>query len=230
MSLDRELRALGATLEWPDSPDVAAAVIARLDAPPRPRPRRAPGRRTALALAVLVAAVAAVLAVPPARTAILDWLGIGGAQIVRVDELPAVPPAPGLDTLGAVVPLDVARDRAGFRFLDPPDDEPAPDEVLRHSNPLRLRGLTTAQRIHYLSSLLHYTDGLQRLVSLTVPPAVLFTGTLPLEAPQLLFLLLFLPQLERAIRDRPRRDVRQGRQSAVLEQADRLRGDAEGRR
>lgn len=68
-------------------------------------------------------------------------------------------------------------------------------QVLRHSNPLRVPGLTTAQRIHYLSSLLHYTDGLQRLVSLTVPPAVLFTGTLPLEAPQLLFLLLFLPQL-----------------------------------
>ena len=68
-------------------------------------------------------------------------------------------------------------------------------QVLRRSNPLRVRGLTWRQRVHYLSSLLHYTDGLQRLVSLAVPPLVLLTGTLPLEAPQLLFLSLFLPQL-----------------------------------
>ena len=68
-------------------------------------------------------------------------------------------------------------------------------QVLRRSNPLRVRGLSLRQRLHYLSSLLHYTDGLQRIVSLSVPPAVLFSGALPLEAPQLLFLCLFLPQL-----------------------------------
>ena len=67
-------------------------------------------------------------------------------------------------------------------------------QVLRRSNPLRVRGLTIRQRLHYLSSFLHYTDGLQRIVSLAIPPAVLFTGTLPLAAPQLLFLCLFLPQ------------------------------------
>jgi cellulose synthase/poly-beta-1,6-N-acetylglucosamine synthase-like glycosyltransferase len=68
-------------------------------------------------------------------------------------------------------------------------------QVLRRCNPLRTRGLSFRQRIHYLSSFLHSTDGIQRLVTLAVPPAVLLTGTLPLNAPQLLFLCLFLPQL-----------------------------------
>ena len=68
-------------------------------------------------------------------------------------------------------------------------------QVLRHSNPLRLPGLSFRQRLHYLSSLLHYTEGPQRLISLSVPPAVLLTGTLPLEASQEMFLCLFLPQL-----------------------------------
>lgn len=129
MSLERDLRTLGSSLDWPETPDVAAAVVARLEAPPPRRRRAALRRRAVLALAVLVAVIGAVLAVPPARTAIFDWLGIGGAQIVRVDELPPVPPAPGLDTLGAVVSLDVARARAGFAVVDPPDDEPAPDEI-----------------------------------------------------------------------------------------------------
>ena len=120
MSLDRELRTLVATIDWPDTPDVAALVVARLEAPARRRLWPSLGRRTALVSSVLVDALAAVLAVPPARTAIFDWLGIGGARIVRVDELPAVPPAPGLDTLGAVVSLDVARERAGGPYADPP--------------------------------------------------------------------------------------------------------------
>lgn len=68
-------------------------------------------------------------------------------------------------------------------------------QVLRRCNPLRVTGLSARQRLHYLSSFLHYTDGPQRLVSLSVPPLVLFTGALPLEAPQALFLALFLPQL-----------------------------------
>jgi hypothetical protein len=82
-----------------------------------------------MALAVVVAALLAVLAVPPARTAIFDWLGIGGAQIVRVDELPALSPVPGLGILGDVASLEQARARAGFALAPPPDDEPPPDEV-----------------------------------------------------------------------------------------------------
>ena len=68
-------------------------------------------------------------------------------------------------------------------------------QLLRKRNPLRVRGLSWQQRLHYLSSLLHYVDGPQRLVSLLVPPAVLLTGTLPLAAPAWLYVTLFVPQL-----------------------------------
>jgi hypothetical protein len=127
VSLERDLTALGPAIDWPDAPDVVSAVAARI-ASEAPR-RRAPRRRLALALAILVAAVLAVLAVPPARTAVFDWLGIGGVTIVKVDELPAVPTNPGIEILGDLVTLDGARERVAFPFADPPDHEPAPDEI-----------------------------------------------------------------------------------------------------
>jgi hypothetical protein len=65
-----------------------------------------------------VVAVGAVLAVPPARTAILDWLGLRGVSIVRVDELPSTPPIGRLD-LGSRVTLEEAPPWALI-----PDEEP----------------------------------------------------------------------------------------------------------
>lgn len=124
--LGRELRALRAAIEWPEAPDVASAVTRRV-AERRLRPRRS---RLAIALVVVVlATLLAVLAVPPARTTILDWLGIGGARIVRVDELPSLAPEPGLEILGAPVSVEEAAARAGFPFARPPRDELAPDEI-----------------------------------------------------------------------------------------------------
>lgn len=125
--LERELRALASSVDWADEPDVASLVAARL-ADERPRPARP--RRLALAVAVALVALLAALAVPPARTAILDWLGIGGARITRVDELPSLSPTPGLEILGDRATIGEARARAGFRVAAPPDDEPPPDEVL----------------------------------------------------------------------------------------------------
>ena len=125
--LERELQALSSSLDWPETPDVSRRVVARTaGARPRPLVRR----RLALALAVVLAALVAVLAVPPARTAVLDWLGIGGAQIIRVDDLPSVAATPGLEILGERVTLDQAQERAGFPFADPPEDERAPDQIL----------------------------------------------------------------------------------------------------
>jgi hypothetical protein len=125
--LERELSALAGAIEWPEAPDVGPAVAARLgERPSQRRPRR---RRLAIAFAVVLAALLAVLAVPPARTAILDWLGIGGVQIVRVDELPALPARRDLDVLGRRTTLAAARAGAGFEFAAPPEDEPSPDEV-----------------------------------------------------------------------------------------------------
>lgn len=115
--LERELRELSARLEFPPTPDLAANVSARL-AEPRGRRRLFERRALAVALAVLAIALAAALAVPPARTAILRWLGIGGARIVMVDELPPTVVARDLE-LGERVTLAEARARAGFPLLVP---------------------------------------------------------------------------------------------------------------
>ena len=125
--LERELQALSSSLDWPETPDVSRRVVART-AGARPGP--VVRRRLALALAVVLSGLVAVLAVPPARTAVFDWLGIGGAQIIRVDDLPSVAATPGLEILGDRVTLDQARERAGFPFADPPEDERAPDQIL----------------------------------------------------------------------------------------------------
>jgi hypothetical protein len=116
--LELALRRLGAELDWPDTPDLTTAVRGRLDAPPEPRFRR---RTLAIALAVLVVAVGAVMAVPPARTAILDWLGFGGVEIRRVSELPNVP-SEGRLVLGERVSLERARALAGHPVLVPDEE------------------------------------------------------------------------------------------------------------
>ena len=125
--LERELQALSSVLDWPEAPDVTRRVV---DLTSAERPRPVVRRRLALALAIVLAALVAVLAVPPARTAVFDWLGIGGAQIVRVDDLPSVSATPGLEILGDRVTLDEAQERAAFPFADPPEDEREPDQIL----------------------------------------------------------------------------------------------------
>jgi hypothetical protein len=120
--LERALVVLGRDLEVPEAPDLAPAVLARLG----PRRTRPAARRWALAVALAVlAAVAATLAIPDARSALFRALHIGGAQIELVDELPAVPAEPEVEaSLGARVPLGVARREAGFgvRTLEEPPD------------------------------------------------------------------------------------------------------------
>jgi hypothetical protein len=93
VSVEDRLRAL--EVEWPETPDVAAGVRARLDAVPR--------RRRWPRVAIPLVVVALVAAVPPARSTVLDWFGIGGETIERVPEQPSPAPTP-LD-LGERVPL-----------------------------------------------------------------------------------------------------------------------------
>jgi hypothetical protein len=123
--LERRLQELGRELDFADPPDLAAAVALRIA-----RPARAPfWRRRALlvCVAALVVAVGAVLAVPPARSAILDFFGIGSAEIRIVDELPEVEVGP-LD-LGDETTLDEARERSPG-LLEPRGDELSkPDRV-----------------------------------------------------------------------------------------------------
>jgi len=65
--------------------------------------------------------------------------------------------------------------------------------VWRTEGILSNRGLSWAQRLNYLASVLTYFDGWQRMVFYFAPVAVLLTGRLPLLADMPAFLLHFLP-------------------------------------
>ncbi|HEX2044276.1 MAG TPA: hypothetical protein VHF23_01470 [Gaiellaceae bacterium] len=119
--LEQALIRLRAEIDFPPTPAAAAAVERRL-AEGAPRPRRGPGtRRTlALALAVLAVALAGALAVSPARSAILEWLGLRGATVERVERLPEVPAGVGRSLeLGRPVPLEGGVPRLDFPLLVP---------------------------------------------------------------------------------------------------------------
>lgn len=113
--LERELREL--SVAWPETPDVAAAIGGRLAAPPARRGGWLdwPAWRVGVALGALLVAV--VMAVPPARSAVLDLLGFGSVRIERGEPRPSRFGA-ALD-LGEPVTLAEARQRAGFPVLVP---------------------------------------------------------------------------------------------------------------
>lgn len=115
--LELQLRALAAELDFPPTPDhLAPAVRAELE-----RPRRSRRRWLVAALVVLVVALAGVLAVPSARTAIEGWLGIGGVKFEFVSTLPERRVV-GTPDLGTTVSLRDAEDHTPFRIVVPPDD------------------------------------------------------------------------------------------------------------
>jgi hypothetical protein len=126
--LDVQLRALAADIEFPEAPELAAAVRAEVE-----RPRRSRRRWLAAALALLVVVLAGALAVPSARTAIERWLGIGGVRFEFVDKLPQrrVVGTPGL---GSTISLQDAQARTPFRIVVPPDDL-GPYTLYIHSPP-----------------------------------------------------------------------------------------------
>lgn len=111
MNLERELRAL--EIEWPATPALS------LELAPRRR------RLWPLAAALAVAALAAALAVPQSRGAILRFFHLGGATIRVVDTLPPAESAPLTSGLGDVIPLRSAR-RSVAGFLVPPVEPPPP--------------------------------------------------------------------------------------------------------
>jgi hypothetical protein len=100
--------------EWPPTPDVAPAVLARIEAaqPVGRRPRRI---ALAVALAVLVPAGGA-LAIPDVRR----WLGLEHVQIERVPGPEPRGERPPPHELGPRVSLAEAARRAGFEPIVPP--------------------------------------------------------------------------------------------------------------
>ena len=114
-----ETRLSALDVEWPDTPNIAAAVQLRLE----PRRRRPFALRRPLAVALaglLVLSGGALAASEDLRDAIGDLFGIGGVEIKRVPERPPPPPATGADLgLGRAVSLADARDRVSFDVLVP---------------------------------------------------------------------------------------------------------------
>jgi hypothetical protein len=145
LDLEGALADLAAALEFPPTPDLAAAVTARLDEAPAPAPARAGPRRWAwprlrgwrrLAVAGLVAAVlaaAVLVASPGTREAVARRLGLRGIDI-RIGGPPpstaTTRPTDRIDLgLGERVTLAEARRRVGFPVLLPAGDLQRPDAV-----------------------------------------------------------------------------------------------------
>jgi hypothetical protein len=138
--LERMLTQLGRELDYPATPDLAAAVTARLreageSAPVRRRLRTRLGellppsrlrRSLALALiALLLLAGTVFAAVPGVRDAVLDFFGLQGATVERRETLPEAPELRPL-RLGQRVPLAEASKSLAFtplvpEALGPPD-------------------------------------------------------------------------------------------------------------
>src|SRR5215217_4423008 len=131
LDLEAALADLGADLRFPPTPDLAAAVTARLEEGPARTParRRPPARRWPAwmagwrRLAVAALAVVVLVASPGTREAVARRLGLRGIGVrVGGPPPPTVTTAPGarLDLgLGERVTLGEARRRAAFPVLVP---------------------------------------------------------------------------------------------------------------
>lgn len=112
--LERALVALGRDVDFPPTPDLASRVAVRLE--PRRRDRR---RVLVLALAVVALAVGIAFAVPPARSAILRFLGFGPVRIELVDTLPRAQERPLSAGLGPRASEREAREALTGRLVLP---------------------------------------------------------------------------------------------------------------
>jgi hypothetical protein len=125
--LERALTQLGREIEWPDTPELAANIEARISAAPRPSRRRRllppAGFRRALALALialLVLAGGVFAAAPSVRDAVLEFFGLQGATVERREQLPPRPATSRLE-LGERASLSEAEKALGFKPHVPRD-------------------------------------------------------------------------------------------------------------
>jgi hypothetical protein len=82
----------------------------------------------ALVLALVLVPSVAVAAVPSAREAVLDWLGLASVRVERVTRLPALPALERLDLGERVASVAAASRRAGFAVVAP-EELGVPDGV-----------------------------------------------------------------------------------------------------
>jgi hypothetical protein len=128
--LEQRLHRLGQELEYPPEPDVAPAVLARLDRRPFS------WRRFAIAFAVLAVAIAAAFAVPQARTTILKWFHLRGATVERVETLPYAVERSQAGGLGRPLSRAEAERAVGFELALPPFPDNGPRRVYVLDNAL----------------------------------------------------------------------------------------------
>ncbi len=109
MNLEHELRAL--PIAFPDEPDLAPHVLARLERPVR--------RWWLVPTLAALAVAGALFAIPQTRAAILDLFRIGGVEVQRVETQPRAPVRP--PELGREVSLATAERAVDFPLLVPRD-------------------------------------------------------------------------------------------------------------
>jgi hypothetical protein len=113
--LERALTALAAEVEWPETP----ALELRLEAAPSPARRPWWRRPLVVAIALVAVAIGIAFAVPPARSAILDFFHLGGVTVERVSTLPPAEQRPLGAALGRRVSEVEARRILGMPFALP---------------------------------------------------------------------------------------------------------------
>jgi len=115
IDLERSLTELGAGIAWPAESDLSAPVRARIES----RAPRRVGLARALAYAAIVAALVAtatLVTFPGVRTAVADFMGLGGVRIERGGPLPSTS---GELNLGERVSLTEASQRVDFDVVVP---------------------------------------------------------------------------------------------------------------
>jgi len=92
---EQRLISIANRLDYPRTPDIAAAVMTRLRPSTRPR---FTARKLAWSLTIILVLISSVLSIPTARAAIIEFIQIG---IVRIFPRPTEPP---IDTIGTATP------------------------------------------------------------------------------------------------------------------------------
>lgn len=118
--LHDRLERLAADARWPPTPDLAAGVRTAIESMPAPEPARWSRRRTRRPLlAALLALVAGgALAAPGVGSGLLERLGLKGASVTQVRELPPAALGGPL-ALGDRYSLADARRIAGYELVRP---------------------------------------------------------------------------------------------------------------
>jgi hypothetical protein len=121
--LEHRLRRLGTIIDYPPTPPIAEQVGRNLreGIAPRKRGRKAPRLRVVLvaAAALLLLAAGATAAVPSARHAVLDFLGLRGETVQRIPSLPENVRAKPSWHLGQPTTLEGAEEALSFSPLLP---------------------------------------------------------------------------------------------------------------